>query len=103
MAEKIGGKEQLEEEEKDGGALGESSTGSSTEEKEDAEKSSEETAPAKSKTPPGEWLYPDYRINEEHQLTTTKEEYELKYIRYPYMACEVICCEINGILNALVE
>mmetsp|Transcript_5487 Transcript_5487/g.8188 ORF Transcript_5487/g.8188 Transcript_5487/m.8188 type:complete len:1533 (-) Transcript_5487:580-5178(-) len=103
MAEKIGGKEQLEEEEKDGGALGESSTGSDTEEKEDAEKSSEETAPAKSKTPPGEWLYPDYRINEEHQLTTTKEEYELKYIRYPYMACEVICCEINGILNALVE
>jgi len=33
----------------------------------------------------------------------SREEYEARYIRYPYMACEVICCEVTQILNILVE
>mmetsp|Transcript_12884 Transcript_12884/g.19510 ORF Transcript_12884/g.19510 Transcript_12884/m.19510 type:complete len:1179 (-) Transcript_12884:250-3786(-) len=32
----------------------------------------------------------------------TKEEYEKMYTRYPYMACEVICCEIDDILDIIV-
>ena len=33
----------------------------------------------------------------------TREEYENRYIRYPYIACEVICCEITNILDIIVE
>jgi len=38
--------------------------------------------------------------------TTTplsQEEYDKYYIRYPYMACEVICCETESIIDILVE
>lgn len=34
---------------------------------------------------------------------SSEKEKELQTIRYPYMACEVICCEINSIIDALVE
>lgn len=30
-------------------------------------------------------------------------DYDLSYVRYPYMACEVICCEITGIIDRLVD
>jgi hypothetical protein len=32
----------------------------------------------------------------------TKEEYEQIFVRYPYMACEVICCESEDILDIIV-
>ncbi|KAL3945519.1 MAG: hypothetical protein SGBAC_000418 [Bacillariaceae sp.] len=38
--------------------------------------------------------------------TKTKDEQKEKedlYIRYPYMACEVICCEIKGIVDIIVD
>ncbi|CAJ1917836.1 unnamed protein product [Cylindrotheca closterium] len=38
--------------------------------------------------------------------TKAKSEQEKKddlYIRYPYMACEVICCEIKGIVDTIVD
>mmetsp|Transcript_41910 Transcript_41910/g.100986 ORF Transcript_41910/g.100986 Transcript_41910/m.100986 type:complete len:984 (+) Transcript_41910:262-3213(+) len=38
--------------------------------------------------------------------TKPKSEQEEKddlYIRYPYMACEVICCEIKGIVDTIVD
>lgn len=31
------------------------------------------------------------------------DDAELRYIRFPYMACEIICCEIPGILHLLVD
>ena len=32
-----------------------------------------------------------------------REEYDNRYIRYPYMACEVICCEVTNILDIIVD
>lgn len=40
------------------------------------------------------------------QAEKKKSEEEVKdevYVRFPYMACEVICCEINGIVDAIVD
>jgi hypothetical protein len=37
------------------------------------------------------------------QEKTAEEKLNLQNIRYPYMACEVICCEINSILDVLVD
>jgi len=31
------------------------------------------------------------------------EEYEMRFIRYPYMACEVICSEIGSTIDVLVD
>ena len=36
-------------------------------------------------------------------IFTTNDEYNKIYIRYPYIACEVICCEIASILDILVD
>ena len=42
----------------------------------------------------------DVAKQKEHEAVSTKE---LVTIRYPYMACEVICCEITSIVDALVD
>lgn len=34
---------------------------------------------------------------------TEEEERELRYVRYPYMACEVICCEVPAILDIFLS
>jgi hypothetical protein len=34
---------------------------------------------------------------------TPEEEYDLKYCRYPYMACEVLCSDIGETLNVLIN
>mmetsp|Transcript_21805 Transcript_21805/g.33304 ORF Transcript_21805/g.33304 Transcript_21805/m.33304 type:complete len:1027 (-) Transcript_21805:1058-4138(-) len=34
---------------------------------------------------------------------TTQQDQDAVYVRYPYMACEVICCEIKGIIDILVD
>lgn len=59
---------------------------------------------------PGKWLLEHTtEIVDANSTSTTAatsqalEEYEKKYIRFPYMACEVICCEVNVILDILVE
>jgi len=61
---------------------------------------------------PNQWLL---RMQQHHhQLTPNAvkknkisqqdmDDAELKYIRFPYMACEIICCEIPGILHLLVD
>ena len=33
----------------------------------------------------------------------TQQENDAIHVRYPYMACEVICCEVKGIMDTLVE
>lgn len=66
-----------------------------------ADDSVEESKPKK----PGEWL--QQHLEDAKSGNKQKKEPEkdpaLKYIRFPYMACEIICCEIPGILEALVE
>uniref|UniRef100_A0A7S2YQH3 Uncharacterized protein n=1 Tax=Entomoneis paludosa TaxID=265537 RepID=A0A7S2YQH3_9STRA len=37
------------------------------------------------------------------KTTAPENDPEFKHIRFPYMACEIICCEIDGILNTLVD
>jgi hypothetical protein len=66
----------------------------------------------KKEAKPGEWLF---RHLQDVQLvsspstttTTTTSEYEkdplLRQIRFPYMACEIICCEIQSIIDTLVD
>jgi hypothetical protein len=49
---------------------------------------------------PGEWL-------QEHipavQTPEAKEpDAETRHVRFPYMACEIICCEIPGVIDTLV-
>ncbi|KAG7355772.1 SIT4 phosphatase-associated protein [Nitzschia inconspicua] len=34
---------------------------------------------------------------------TEQEERDALYVRFPYMACEVICCEVDGIVDVLVS
>ena len=36
-------------------------------------------------------------------IVRNREDYEMVYIRFPFMACEVICCEVPTILDILVE
>lgn len=51
------------------------------------------------------WMYG--KFTEENstkiQNMSLQELYELKFIRFPYMACEVICCDIASILEILVQ
>lgn len=87
------------------------------EEKEDGEEGKHQQANA-----PGQWLMDNITesINgngssnhgengKKHQVCGNihkpmdREEYEARYIRYPYMACEVICCELTQILDILIE
>jgi len=32
-----------------------------------------------------------------------EEDLDMLHVRYPFMACEIICCELPGIINLLVE
>jgi hypothetical protein len=56
-----------------------------------------EAAPLKPRDP-GEWLR-----NNSANSTTPEKDPEMKHIRFPYMACEIICCEINHIIDILVD
>lgn len=40
---------------------------------------------------------------EEEEQRTPEEEYDLRFIRYPYMACEVLCSEVGTTLDVLVD
>jgi len=53
---------------------------------------------------PGRWMFgsPD-RPPRRPPTQEERDMYELRYVRYPYMACEVVCCEVEGILDALVS
>lgn len=62
---------------------------------------------------PGQWLQADDAADtaengqdyalQHTQPPSEKEEKAALHIRYPYMACEVICCEIKGIIDILVD
>lgn len=42
----------------------------------------------------------DYPTDTDHD---EKDEKDKTFVRYPYMSCEVICCEIKGIIDLLVD
>lgn len=60
---------------------------------------------------PGKWLLENTTeaVNESTVTTentgtvNSREDYEKMYIRFPYMACELICCEVPTIIDILVE
>jgi hypothetical protein len=37
------------------------------------------------------------------QQLSQQEQTDMVYVRFPYVACEVICCEINGIIDTIVD
>mmetsp|Transcript_4483 Transcript_4483/g.12879 ORF Transcript_4483/g.12879 Transcript_4483/m.12879 type:complete len:1048 (-) Transcript_4483:786-3929(-) len=45
----------------------------------------------------------NYANNNNKPQLTEQEKSEMVYIRFPYMACEVICCEIDGVVNTIVD
>jgi len=52
---------------------------------------------------PGQWLFPPIENPSGSLEKSPEEEKELQTVRYPYMACEVICCEINSIVDIIVD
>ena len=55
---------------------------------------------------PGDWLFnsPDEKNTaKKEEARSPSDEYDMRYIRYPYMACEVLCSEIGQSLDVLVE
>jgi len=57
---------------------------------------------------PGKWLQGDDFAEEDanhtqQQQKTQQQQEDDRYIRYPYMACEVICCELKGIIDIIVN
>jgi len=43
---------------------------------------------------PSEWMQAEDR---------TAEQDEMKHIRFPYMSCEIICCELDQVIDVLVD
>ena len=60
---------------------------------------------------PGKWMFQhleESRSGEDNNNTTEKDKHperipDNRFIRFPYMACEIICCEMQGVINALVD
>ncbi len=96
----------------DGSGEGEGSAENGSEQK-NSDASKKESNETEDKNPaneeksigPGKWL----EGGEPQEETSSKkpkspqEEMENRYIRFPYMACEVICCEIKGIIDLLMD
>jgi hypothetical protein len=51
---------------------------------------------------PGEWLK-DHLDKNEKDSKMPESDPEIKHVRFPYMACEIICCEIDSIIDVLVD
>eukprot|EP00536_Pseudo-nitzschia_multiseries_P001988 jgi/Psemu1/235234/estExt_Genewise1.C_260144 len=57
---------------------------------------------------PGKWLQgediqgEDANQTRQQQKTQQQQEDDV-YVRFPYMACEVICCELKGVINIIVD
>ena len=80
-------------------------TNGSTATKEEEEKvdAPEDETPEDEAKKPGQWLFPPMEKPEPSPEKSPEEQLELLSIRYPYMACEVICCEINSIIDIVVD
>lgn len=67
----------------------------------DAEEEEEEPQEKTKKT--GQWLFPPPEEPTPPPSRSAQEEQDLRDIRYPYMSCEVLCCEITTIIDKLVN
>lgn len=86
-------KEQEEKQEEEKEATPEDQTPESQEEEEKEEEKK-----------PGQWLFPPMeKPSLDKEEKSPQEKQQEQTIRYPYMACEVICCEINSIIDILVD
>jgi hypothetical protein len=66
--------------------------------------SSEEAEDSKEQKEPGKWLEGEQAPEENVQPERNEQdEKDMLYVRFPYMACEVICCEISGIVDTIVD
>lgn len=68
----------------------------------------EKATSAKSESPENgsnEQQPPQQQQKEDHgqELDDSQDQKDTVFVRYPYMACEVICCEIKGIVDRLVD
>lgn len=57
---------------------------------------------------PGKWLFQQLEYGssntvEESKSVSYENDSDMKRIRFPYMACEIICSEISDLINAIVE
>ena len=52
---------------------------------------------------PGQWLQQHLEDVKSGKTKEPEKDPAMKYIRFPYMACEIICCEIPSVINTLVE
>ena len=52
---------------------------------------------------PGKWLEGQSEERTAEAQQSEQDEKDMVHIRFPYMACEVICCEINGIIDTIVD
>jgi len=60
----------------------------------------------KKETPPGDWIFNRHKEDEQQpkeEERSPEEEYDLKFVRYPYMACEVLCSEVGATIDVLVD
>jgi len=65
----------------------------------------EENSTVATSKEPGKWLQgndPPEEANAQNKKILHEEKDDL-HIRFPYMACEVICCEIKGVIDILVD
>ncbi|GAX16733.1 serine/threonine-protein phosphatase 6 regulatory subunit 3 [Fistulifera solaris] len=51
---------------------------------------------------PGDWLK-EHLDKNENDSKMPENDPEIKHVRFPYMACEIICCEIDSIIDVLVD
>ena len=60
---------------------------------------------------PGKWMFQhleESRSGDDDNNNTEKDKHperipDNRFIRFPYMACEIICCEMQGVINVLVD
>jgi len=58
---------------------------------------------------PGQWLQGAYDPEEDVNTTTRQQQQTQQqrddnvHVRFPYMACEVICCELKGVIDIIVD
>ena len=83
----------------------ESSPAAPASEENEAEAQAETDGSKEERKEPGKWLEGEQQPVDEHEQTkrSEQEENDMLYVRFPYMACEVICCEISGIIDTIVD
>jgi hypothetical protein len=56
---------------------------------------------------PGQWLLAQLEKSNSYDIDNDKKhpehDPEMLYIRFPFMACEIICCELESVIETLVQ